>query len=134
VRNSVGGRVLAVCMLASSCSGGDADSAKKSDQFSATDVVGHWSEEPHPGGREAVSLRFVSGRTFEGSDGCNDVGGSWSGPDSAGRVALSDVDATLRSCEGTPSLELEQVRLRDSALVLFDRDGNESIRLSKVAN
>jgi META domain-containing protein len=88
------------------------------------ELVGHWFPE---GATNAAALRFDDGGAWEGSDGCNPVGGTWlAGPD-GGFLAAAPAVRTLVFCEGGADVATQldlarRVALDGPDLVLLDAD------------
>jgi len=89
---AIAGTALTAC---SSSSGGSSGDALKS-----SDVTGQWAE---PNSKPLVDLTFDAKGSVSGSDGCNQMNGSWKiegskvefGPFSATMMACGDVDTWL---------------------------------------
>jgi hypothetical protein len=95
-------------------------------------LVGLWLTPSGQGGRPAApSLRFKPDGRWEGSDGCNGLGGRWSaGPD--GLVMATGGPSTLIGCDNdnTPALiqEARRAGFDGGQLVLFNAGGIELAR------
>lgn len=89
-----------------------------------------------PVGAEAThaSLTFALDGTYQGSDGCNGVGGGYS-LGTQGRMLATTGAQTLAGCTGEPvgawMSTVARAGLRDGQLVLYDVDGRVAGRLAR---
>src|SRR4051812_43306817 len=89
---------LAGAALAACSSGGDSSGSERK----SSDVTGEWAE---PDSKPLVNLELVANGSVSGSDGCNQLNGTWKldgssiefGPFAATMMACGDVDTWLSS-------------------------------------
>ncbi|WP_344370606.1 META domain-containing protein [Agromyces tropicus] len=87
----IGMGVLAVALAFTGCSGAEGE-----DTGGTVDAVGTWGDSS---GEGSPYLSLAEGGDFSGSDGCNQLNGTWS-VNEADQVEFENVASTQMACEG----------------------------------
>ncbi|WP_165066604.1 META domain-containing protein [Marisediminicola senii] len=84
--------------------------------------VGYWAESLTP---TSPYLSLSADRTFTGSDGCNELFGTWSTGDDDELTVFSDVGTTMRACDNVDQWlgRLATARVMSGVMTLQDADG-----------
>ena len=101
-----------------------APSASPSLEVQISDVVGRWLQAPPGPAQNKPFLQFDANGTWQGSDGCNAMGGEW-GLDGVGIIRITPTGATTKKCSaGTfASLAGSYLTVESGRLLLVDRGG-----------
>jgi len=99
----------------------------------AKDIIGRWG--PEEGYSAEPFVNFNEDGTWEGSDGCNYLGGNWRITGSEGRMFASSPGSTDVGCENAPIeywlISASRAGLDGQILALVDRAGQEVGRLKR---
>lgn len=105
-------------LLLSGCAGDQGD-----DRGGSVDPTGTWGDTADT---TAPSLVIEDGGDLTGTDGCNQLTGTWT-VDESDHVQFHNVASTRMACEGVDTwLEgLSQATVADDTLTVLDQDGSE---------
>ncbi|WP_157426895.1 META domain-containing protein [Agromyces salentinus] len=111
------GAVLGL-MLLSGCAGEEGSARGGSE-----DPSGEWGDSSDT---TAPSLELDDDGSFSGTDGCNQLSGSWS-IDEADHVQFEDVASTRMACEDVDTwlMDLSQATIADDTMTVLGTDGSE---------
>ena len=72
------------------------------------------------------SLDLADDGSFSGTDGCNQLNGSWT-VDEADHVQFEDVASTMMACEDVDTwlADLTEATVADDTMTVLGQDGNE---------
>jgi heat shock protein HslJ len=118
-----GGAVFAVLMLAGCL--GEEGSARGG----SLDPAGTWGDSSS---ETAPYLVLEDDGSFTGSDGCNNLTGSWS-IDEADQVEFEDVASTMKACEDVDDwlAGLSVANISDDTMTVLGQDGAEIGQLER---
>ena len=111
------GAVLALLLLAG-CAGEEGEA-----RGGSVDPVGTWGDTADT---TAPSLDLADDGTFSGTDGCNQLNGSWT-VDEADHVQFEDVSSTMMACEDVDTwlAGLTEATIADDTMTVLGQDGTE---------
>ena len=111
------GAVVALLMLAG-CAGEEGEA--KGGSVDPVGVGGDTSDTTAP------SLDLADDGSFSGTDGCNQLNGSWT-VDEADHVQFEDVASTMMACEDVDTwlAGLTEATVADDTMTVLGQDGNE---------
>ena len=111
------GAVLALVML-SGCAGVQGEA-----RGGSVDPVGTWGDTSDT---TAPSLDLADDGSFSGTDGCNQLNGSWT-VDEADHVQFEDVSSTMMACEDVDTwlAGLTEATIADTTMTVLGQDGAE---------
>ena len=111
------GAVLGLLLL-SGCAGDDGSA-----RGGSIDPAGTWGDTSDT---TAPSLELEDDGSFSGTDGCNQLNGSWS-VDEADHVQFEDVSSTMMACDGVDTwlVGLSQATVSDDTMTVLGQDGSE---------
>ncbi|WP_082461832.1 META domain-containing protein [Agromyces sp. Leaf222] len=111
------GAVMGLLLL-SGCAGDQGD-----DRGGSVDPTGTWGDTADT---TAPSLVIEDGGDLTGTDGCNQLTGTWT-VDESDHVQFHNVASTRMACEGVDTwLEgLSQATVADDTMTVLDQDGSE---------
>ena len=111
------GAVVALLMLAG-CAGEEGEA-----KGGSVDPVGVWGDTSDT---TAPSLDLADDGTFTGTDGCNQLNGSWT-VDEADHVQFEDVSSTMMACEDVDTwlAGLTEATIADTTMTVLGQDGAE---------
>ena len=111
------GAVLALLLLAG-CAGEEGES-----QGGSVDPLGTWGDTSDT---TAPSLDLADDGNFSGTDGCNQLNGSWT-VDEADHVQFEDVSSTMMACEDVDTwlADLTEATVADDTMTVLGQDGTE---------
>jgi heat shock protein HslJ len=117
------GAVFAVLMLAGCL--GDQGSARGGSE----DPVGTWGDSSSD---TSPYLELDDDGSFNGSDGCNTISGSWS-IDEADQVEFEDVSSTMKACEDVDDwlAGLDAATISDDTMTVLGQDGSDIGQLKR---
>ena len=120
------GAVAAVLMLAG-CLGEEG-----SGRGGTVDAAGTWGDPTEEG---SPYLELEDDGSFSGSDGCNNLSGSWS-VDEADQVEFEDVASTLKACEDVDDWlsGLSVATVSGDTMTVLGQDGSEIGQLERSSD
>jgi len=120
------GAVFALLVLAG-CAGEQGEA-----RGGSVDPVGTWGDATDT---TAPSLDLTDDGSFNGTDGCNRLNGSWS-VDEADHVQFEDVSMTMKACEGVHIwlTDLTEATIADDTMTVLGQDGAEIGTLDRGAD
>ena len=113
---------LAACSSAGDTSTETGTETGTTTQTTNNEVVGSWGD---PGVKDKPSLEFNADGTVSGSDGCNQLTGSWT--EDGGVISFGPLASTKMACEGaTPWLvDPASATVKGDVLTVSNSDGKE---------
>ncbi|MFF2494093.1 META domain-containing protein [Agromyces sp. NPDC058064] len=92
-------------------------------QGGSIDPTGTWGDADDA---EAPSLTLEDGGSFSGTDGCNQLTGTWT-VDESDHVQFDDAASTMKACEGVDTWlsGLDQATIADDTMTVYGSDGAE---------
>ncbi len=124
--STVGGALFALLVLAG-CAGAQGEA-----QGGSIDPAGTWGDATDT---TAPSLDLTDDGSFNGTDGCNRLNGSWS-VDEADHVQFEEVSSTMMACEDVDTwlAGLSEATIADDTMTVLGQDGAEIGTLERGAD
>jgi heat shock protein HslJ len=127
-RKLIGAGVAVLAVLALAGCLGEQGSARGG----SVDATGTWGD---PSKDASPYLELEDGGSFSGSDGCNNLSGSWS-VDEGEQVLFEDVAMTRMFCEGVDDWlsGLTAATIADTTMTVLGQDGSEIGQLERTSD
>jgi heat shock protein HslJ len=127
-RKLIGAGVAVLAVLALAGCLGEQGSARGG----SVDATGTWGD---PSKDASPYLELEDGGSFSGSDGCNNLTGTWS-VDEGEQVLFEDVAMTRMFCEGVDDWlsGLTAATIADTTMTVLGQDGSEIGQLERTSD
>jgi len=127
-RKLIGAGVAVLAVLALAGCLGEQGSARGG----SVDATGTWGD---PSKDASPYLELEDGGSFSGSDGCNNLTGTWS-VDEGEQVLFEDVASTMKACEDVDDwlAHLDAATVSGDTMTVLGQDGSEIGQLERTSD